>query len=67
MVALREQVCDLASRPFTLAPGERYQFDESWDGKDASGTQMLGAFRVIGQPFLNSGPQSASVSVQLLQ
>ena len=67
MVALREQVCDLLSRPLTLAPGERYRFDESWDGKDASGIQMIGAFRVVGQPFLNSGPQSAPVTVQLLQ
>ena len=66
-VALREQVCDLLSRPLTLAPGERYQFDESWDSKDASGMQRIGAFRVVGQPFLNSGPQSEPVTVQLLQ
>ena len=67
MIAMREQSCALISRPLTLTPGERYQFDEIWDGKDANGIQLIGTYRVVGQPFFNVGPQSAPVTIQLPQ
>ena len=66
-IALREQICALVARPLTLAPRERYQFDDMWDGNDANAIQLIGAHRVIGQPFFNVGIQSAPVMIQLPQ
>lgn len=50
-----------------LAPGEFYRFDEQWDGADKNGIPLTGTYRIIGEPFSTTGPQSAPVTVELAQ
>ena len=60
-----DQICTLEALSRTLAPGEFYQFDELWSGKGPDGVPLIGTYRVVGQPFLTAGPQSAPVTVEL--
>jgi hypothetical protein len=48
-IELPEQTCAAMAFSVTLAPGENYQLNEIWDGKDASGVRLIGAYRIIGQ------------------
>ncbi len=57
------QICTAISQPITLAPGQSFSFHDQWNGTDSNGARVSGAFRVIGQPFYEQGPQSAPVSV----
>ena len=60
-----DQICSADARSTTLAPGERFQLGEQWNGKGADGVQLIGTYRVVGQPFLTVGPQSEPVTVEL--
>ena len=63
-VAGTEQVCPLFSQQTTLAPGQTFSFHDRWNGTDSNGRLLSGTYRIIGQPFLDHGPQSAPVLVQ---
>jgi len=60
-----EQICTMEARGTTLAPGESYQLNELWSGNGWDGAPLIGWFRVVGQPFLTAGPQSAPVTIEL--
>lgn len=64
-VKLSGQTCSTGAALVTLGPGEKFDYDDSWDGKDATGTKLAGGYRIFGQPFLSSGPQSEAVLIQL--
>ena len=63
-VELIDQICAAISLPVTLAPGQSYNFVEQWDGTVSNGERVSGTYRVVGQPFLDQGPQSAPVLVE---
>jgi len=63
-IGLSGQICAAFSRRVTLAPGQLFSFHDQWDGRDSNGVRVSGTSRVIGQPFLDHGPQSAPVTVQ---
>lgn len=44
-------LCLLYSMTTTVLPGATYRFTEEWDGHDATGEQLSGDFRVIGDPY----------------
>ena len=66
-VALASQICSAFSRPMSLAPGQSFSFTDRWDGADNTGAHVTGTYRVIGQPFFDQGPQSAPVTIQLVE
>ena len=59
------QICDASAQSTTLAPGELYQLVELWSAEGPDGQQLLGRYRVIGEPFQTVGPQSEPVIVEL--
>jgi len=65
VIPFGDPLCDASAQIATLAPGELYQLEELWSGKGAKGVPLIGTYRVVGQPFLTVGPQSAPVTVEL--
>ncbi|MBC8089346.1 MAG: hypothetical protein H7Z40_18945 [Phycisphaerae bacterium] len=66
-IPLPIQTCAAIKITVTLVPGGIHRFTDQWDGRDRNGTRITGTYLIIGQPFSDSGPQSAPVTVQLPQ
>jgi hypothetical protein len=62
-----QHLCALSALIMRVAPGALSTIEERWDGKDGDGVPLIGAYRVVGQPFLTAGPQSAPVTVERLR
>jgi len=59
--------CTLVAQSVTLAPGEGFRFLDVWDGRDRSGAQLVGVYRVIGDPFSGYSRPSAPVALRWLE
>jgi len=60
------QICALIAMPSRgLAPGERFVFTASWDGRGREGPLPVGEYRIRGVPFGRSGPHGTPVVVTL--
>jgi hypothetical protein len=59
--------CSTIAQSVTLAPGETFQFLDVWDGRDRSGEQLVGFYRIIGDPFSGYSRPSAPVALRWLE
>ena len=58
------QICPMVIQPARdLAPGERFAFNVSWDGRGQNGSLPNGEYRIRGTPLGNDGPHGLPVSV----